>query len=300
MFCVPGSPPSGQDNRRRVCTAGRSLPSPFDPEQQPIPPEQIRISLQLRPGDRLDEATLGQAIERLFATGRYEDIVASGDEAASGVAVTFHTRSKYFLSHITVDGTVPPPGAEQLVNSAALNLGEGFDDETLTAAASQMQAMLRANGFFASTIRYETRNRDTAEQTDVRFIVEPGHRARFATPVLEGDPKFKPSRILRATGWPNPFSLHSWLRGGALSEWREVTDARVQRGLEKVRNTYVKKGFLMASVHLSAPDPRRGRQYGHATHQDRGWSEGGRSRRGRPCLPRDAKESAAHFPRAQH
>ena len=224
----------------------------FDPPQQPLPPEQIRISLTLHPGDRLDEAALGQAIERLYTTGRYEDIVVSGEISPNGVAVTFHTRSKYFLSHISVDGTMPPPSGDQLVNASALNLGDAFDEETLATAAGQMQAMLRANGFFASTIRYETRNHDTAEQTDVRFIVQPGRRARFATPVFEGDPKFTPSRILRATGWPNPFSLHSWFHGGALHEWRELTDARVQRGLEKVRNAYVKKGFLMASVHLSA------------------------------------------------
>ena len=232
---------------------GRPIASiAFDPPQQPIPPEQIRISLTLHPGDRLDEAALGQAIERLYTTGRYEDIVVSGESSPNGVAVTFHTRSKYFLSHISVDGAVPPPSGDQLVNASALNLGDAFDAETLVTAAGQMQAMLRANGFYASTIRYETQNRDTAEQTDVRFIVQPGHRARFATPVLEGDPKFKASRIVRSTGWPNPFSLHSWFHGGALHEWRELTDARVQRGLEKVRNAYVKKGFLMASVHLSA------------------------------------------------
>ncbi len=232
---------------------GRSIVSiAFDPPQQPIPPEQIRISLTLRPGDHLEEVALGQAIERLFATGRYEDIVATGESSGDGVALTFHTRSKYFLSHIWVEGMQPPPTGDQLVSASSLNLGDSFDQDTLANAVRQMQTMLRANGFFASTIRYETQNRDTAEQTDVRFIVEPGRRAHFATPVIEGDPKFKPSFIVRATGWKDPFSLHSWFRGGALSRWREVTDARAQRGLEKVRNGYVKKGFLMANIHLSA------------------------------------------------
>lgn len=31
-------------------------------------------------------------------------------------------------------------------------------------------------------------------------------------------------------------------------EWRELTDERVQRGLQKVRNPYVKKGFLRANA----------------------------------------------------
>lgn len=208
--------------------------------------------MPLKPGDRLEESTLGQAIEKLYATGRYEDIVVSGEPASNGVAVTFHTQAKHFLSRISVDGAVPPPTGEQMVSVSALNLGESYDDETIATAARQMQTLLRANGFFASSIRYEIQNRDTAEQAELRFTVETGHRARFARPVIEGDPKFKESRIIRATGWPNPFSLHSWFRRGILSEWREATDARVQRGVEKVRGVYVKKGFLMASVHLGS------------------------------------------------
>ena len=231
---------------------GRPIASiAFEPAQQPLPPEQIRLSVPLHAGDVLDEAALGQAIERLYATGRYEDIVVSGEPAPTGVAITFHTRSKLFLSRISVDGSAQPPSGEQLVSASALNLGESYDDETLATAVRQMQTLLRANGFFASTIRYEIQNRDSAEQAELRFVVEPGHRARFITPLIEGNPKFKPSLIIRATGWPNPFSLHSWFRRGTFSEWREVTDARVQRGLEKVRNAYVKKGFLMASVHLA-------------------------------------------------
>lgn len=230
---------------------GRPIASiAFDPVQQPLPPEQIRLSVPLHTGDALDEVSLGQAIERLYATGRYEDIVVSGEPAPAGVAVTFHTRSKSFLSRISVEGSAPPPTGEQLVSVSALNLGESYDEDTLATAVRQMQTLLRANGFFGSSIRYEIQNRDSAEQAELRFIVEPGHRARFATPAIEGDPKFKLSRIIRTTGWPNPFSLHSWFRRGTFNEWREVTDTRVQRGLEKVRGAYVKKGFLMASVHL--------------------------------------------------
>lgn len=234
---------------------GRPIASiAFDPPEQPIPPEQIRLSVPLHPGDRLDEVALGDAIGRLYATGHYEDIVVSGELSAGGVAITFHTQSRYFLSRISVSGSQPPPTGDQLVSVSALNLGESYDDESLAGAERQMQTMLRANGFFAATIRHEVQNRDSAEQAELRFTVEPGRRARFATPVIAGDPKFKPSRVIRTAGWFNQFSLHGWFRRGTLSEWREVTDSRVQRGLEKVRGAYVKRGFLMASVRLGALD----------------------------------------------
>jgi len=231
---------------------GRPIASiAFDPAQQPIPPEQIRLSVPLQTGDVLNEVALGQAIERLYATGRYADISVSGEAAPGGIALTFHTRSKYFLSRISAEGSIAPPTGEQLVSTTGLNLGESYDDDVLANAVKQMQALLRANGFFASKIRYEIQTQDSAEQADLRFLVEPGRRARFARPVFEGDPKFKPSRLIRTTGWANPFSLRNWLVRGTFSDWREVTDGRVQRGVERVRGVYVKKGYLMASVHLA-------------------------------------------------
>ena len=227
----------------------------FDPAAQPLLPEQMRVSLPLHVGDRLSETLLGEAITSLYATGRYDDIAVQGEAAGEGVALTFHTTPRYFLSRIAVDDTPTPPGSEQLSGASALNLGEAYDEEGVKRAMEQMQTLLRSNGFYGAKIRYETLKRDATEEVELRFIVQPGRRARFSAPKVEGETKFPTERIIRETAWR---ALVSWQGWGwpwwRWHEWREMTDARVQRGLERVRGMYAKQGYLMATVRLVALD----------------------------------------------
>jgi outer membrane protein assembly complex protein YaeT len=227
----------------------------FDPAEQPLPPQQMRLSLPLHVGDRLSETLLGQSITGLYATGRYEDIAAQGEPAGDGVALTFHTTPRYFLSRISVDDIPTPPGSEQLSGASALNLGEAYDEDSVARGVEHMQTLLRSNGFYGASIRYETLKRDATEEVELRFIVQPGRRARFAAPVVEGQTKFPAERIIRETEWRALVSWQGWawpwLRW---HEWHEMTDARVQRGLERVRGMYAKKGYLMATVRLLALD----------------------------------------------
>ncbi len=212
----------------------------------------MRASVGLQAGDRLSETRLSEAIERLYATGRYEDIVVEGEAAGEGVALTFHTTPRYFLSRIAVDEIAAPPSSEQLSNASALTLGEAYDEESVQRAMVQMQALLRANGLYGASIRYEARKRDPNEEVELRFIIQPGERAHFAPPLVEGQVKFPPERIIRETSWR---ALVSWEGWGwpwwRWRQWREVTDARVQRGLERVRALYADKGYLMATVRLA-------------------------------------------------
>ena len=217
----------------------------FEPVQQPILPEQIRLAVPFHAGDRLNELALSQAIERLYATGRYEHVDVNGELSGEGVALTFRTRPRYFLSRIAVEGVPAPPTREQLASSSALSLGEVFDDETVPEATRKMQALLRANGFFAATVEYKSSTSEPTEEVELTFTVKPGRRARFTAPVLAGDLRFDSGRILRATGWQ---SLFGW-RG-----WRELTDARLQHGVEHVRALYTRKGYLTSSVRLNALD----------------------------------------------
>ena len=76
----------------------------------------------------------------------------------------------------------------------------------------------------------------------IRFEVETGPRANFTTPVLDGDLKVNPNKIVDATGW------RRWL----LNSWKPVTQSRVRQGLEGVRKLYQKENRLEARVALAS------------------------------------------------
>jgi outer membrane protein assembly complex protein YaeT len=215
----------------------------FEPAKQPLTRDQLGLSLQIRPGDVLGEVELSKAIERLWATGRYRDIVVAAEGTAQGVELTFRTAPAFFVSGVWVLGVPEPPNPAQLTNSTRLNLGEPFDERLLPAAADNLLAVLRANGFQTAKVVYDTMEKAETEEMSIRFVVDPGPRARFTTPVFQGNPVLPEKKLIK---------LSSWQKWYGLRGWKDATDARVQRGLEKMQDEYRKAGYLRATVKLNA------------------------------------------------
>lgn len=231
--------------------AGQGTPSPFygqrissilfEPAKQPLTRDQLGLTLQIRPGDTLSEIELSHAIERLWATGRYSDIIVQAASAPDGVELTFQTKSAFFVSSVRVFGVPEPPNPAQLTNSTKINLGEPFDARILPEAVSSLQDVLRANGFYSAKVDYETMEKADTEEVSIRFHVDPGPRARFSRPSFTGNLAFSEKKLIALTGWQRRFRLRAW---------HPVTDARVQRGVSRLQDGYRKAGYLRASVRL--------------------------------------------------
>lgn len=213
----------------------------FEPAKQPLTRDQLGLTLQVRPGDTLAEIELSKAIERLWATGRYSDIIVEAETTPDGVELTFRTRPAYFISGVRVAGAPEPPNPAQLTNSTKMNLGEPFDERMLPDAVSSLQDVLRANGFYFAKVSYETVERPETEEMSIRFNVDPGQRARFSRPSFSGNLALSEKKLIRLTGWRRWFGLHGW---------QPVSDARVKRGVSRIQDAYRKAGYLRATVLL--------------------------------------------------
>lgn len=213
----------------------------FDPARQPLTRDQLGLALQIRPGDTLEETALAQAVGRLWATGRFADIVVRAEEANGGVALTFETKPAFFVSLVDVDPVPEPPSVAQLGNSTRLSLGDPFDEDMLPEAAENLKELLRSNGYYGARVQYETVQRQETGETDIRFHIEPGRRARFARPEFEGSLLKSEKSLIRRTGWQRWFGLRGW---------QELTSARLQRGLDRMQDAYRKQGYLRSSVRL--------------------------------------------------
>jgi len=220
----------------------------FDPKEQPIPASELFEMLPLKSKRPFRMAEVRASIERLFATGRYADIAVDAELRDSAVIVRFLTKSNWFVGRVTVEGVPLPPSRGQLVNATQLDLGKPLYEEDLPAAVQRLAETLRANGFFDHRIRYELRREPRTQQIDIRFLVEPGRRARYAEPVIRGATLLPARKVARATRWKG------W-RG-----WKKVTQARTQQGLEEIRKLFQKQQHLMVQVGLEKIeyDPRTG------------------------------------------
>jgi outer membrane protein assembly complex protein YaeT len=218
----------------------------LEPADQPLSRDQIGQSVVIRPGDTFTEVRLGEAVRRLFATGRYKDIEADVEETASGLVLTFRTTPAYFLSQLTIEGVSGPPSQAVLNSATRLDLGSEVEDEThLPAAVEGLRETLRANGYMNPKIDFEIEHSPRNQEAFLKFLIDPGVRARFAPPVFTGDPRKNEMPLVRATGW------RKWWGFGP---FQPATERRVQEGLEKLRSSYLKRNHLMSQVRLVSLD----------------------------------------------
>lgn len=217
----------------------------FSPADQPLSRDQLGLLVGLRPGDTLTEKNLALAIENLYLSGRYEDIVADAELRGEVVAVTFRTTSRYFVSRVMVEGVPDPPNPGRLQSATQLDLGRAFRQEELSAAADRLLDVLRANGFHFAAVSHETTRRDATEEVDILFTVVPGERASIARPAFTGNLQMSERSLIRTTGWLKWFGLRGF---------KEVTENRIQTGVDNIRNAYLKKNYLESTVRLTEMD----------------------------------------------
>jgi len=212
----------------------------FEPAEQPLTRDQLGLALQIRPPDVFDARRVSQAIERLYASGRFATIeVDASLNSAGGVVLAFRTTPSFFISRVTVDRIPEPPNREQLESATRLELGEPYDDSMLPEAASQLTALLRGNGFYSPKITWETARRDSTEEVDVRFHVDPGARARFATPVFQGRLEYTPQKLIKTTNW-----LKWWGYRG----YKPFSEPLLGKGIERLRGLYLEHDNLQARI----------------------------------------------------
>jgi outer membrane protein insertion porin family len=236
--CFSATAQLSQLEGRRIVDIQFSPPAPLDPAD-------LAKALPLKKGEPLRAQDVSRAIDGLFATGRFDDIVAEAEPSADGVIVRFVTKNVWFVGGVSVEGRIiTDPNRGQIVSAAQFSLGNPFHDEDVTHAAQSIQNLLEANGLYEAKLTPTIERDNEAQQVFITFQVKEGKRAKYEMPVIQGDTKLPDSTILRATGWRLPV-IH-W--------WRQVTNSRTHKGIQGVLGKYQGQDRLIARVDLQKLD----------------------------------------------
>jgi len=212
---------------------------------QTLDPADLNRALPFHKGDALRADDVASAIDNLFATGRFEDIIAEAEPSGDGVILHFITQLTWFVGGVSVEGKiVNPPNRGQIASSAQLNLGTPFRDEDVTRARDAIAELLKSNGLFEAEVTPQLTRDASAQQVFLSFRIAERRRAKYDTPVIQGETRLSDATILRATGWRIPI-IH-W--------WRQVTALRTRTGLAGVAAQYQKRDRLKARVELQKFD----------------------------------------------
>ncbi len=239
----------------------------FAPSRQPLEPETISKILPLKRGEPFHTADARDAIQRLYATGRYDDIAIDGTPRNGGVLVRITTRNSWFTGRVEIEGDIPePPNAGQLVTASRLDLGQPFDPAKIKLAEENMRRLLIANGFYDSRVESESQYDDLTQQVNLTFTITARHRARFSDPAIKSDNQvLTDQQIVRASHW-------HWM---FIPLWHQVTQQRVNNGVEKIRMKYQSANRLLATVSLDSVDHDETRTQPRRTsplRPDRSWT----------------------------
>ena len=223
----------------------------FRPVEQPLPRPELDRMLGFEAGSALEAAAVREAIERLYASGRFSDIAVEANAEGEGVALVFATEPTYFISRVSIEGESEPPNRNQLVNSTELELGGPFHEDAVEAALARIQERLRANGLYNASIQHRIDKIDVTEEASIYFDLDAGGRAHFGGVQMSAkDPMTLDQRdsLIRATDW------HRGLGFFPLPGWRALTENRLQTGLENLRRQLQKDDRLQARVTLERLD----------------------------------------------
>jgi len=215
------------------------------PNGQPLDPADLKRVLPLQKGQPLHSSDVARAIDGLFATGLFDDIVVEAEPSDQGVIIRFVTQNARFLGGTVIEGKVmESPNRAQVDSAAQLSLGSLFHDDDVTQAVDRIHRLLQSNGFYEATVTPSVESGTDAQQVFLTFNIHEGQRAKYEMPSFSGVTKLPDATVLRATGWRFPV-IH-W--------WRHVTSSRTRGGVQGVLKKYADQDRLKARVELKKLD----------------------------------------------
>jgi outer membrane protein assembly complex protein YaeT len=216
----------------------------FSPPQT-LDPADLGKHQPLRPGQPLRAEDVANAIDSLFATGRFQDISVEAEPSGDGVIIRFVTQNTLFVGGVSVQGKVAiPPNRGQIASTAQLDLGAPFREEDLNQAVDAIKKILESNGLYEAQVTPKVEREESAQQVFITFQLKENRRAKYEKPIIQGESGLSDDTILRATGWRIPI-IH-W--------WRQTTDARTRNGVQGLLSKLQGQGRLTAKVDLQKLD----------------------------------------------
>jgi outer membrane protein assembly complex protein YaeT len=206
-----------------------------------VPPEEAAALLAATPlkvGEPLTRESLHDAMQALFATGRFADIQAEADRTdTTGVRLRFLTVANFFAGMVTIEGVSNNPSANQLASATRLQLGELYTHEKLDRALAGIQRVMEENGFHQSKVTISEQRDEQQHQVNMTFHVVPGPRAVVGEIAVEGDAGYSKEQVEEIA------HLHSGV---------PVLSNRITRALQRIRSRYQKQDRLLAQVEVAS------------------------------------------------
>jgi outer membrane protein assembly complex protein YaeT len=157
------------------------------------------------------------------------------EEVEGGVKLVFVARARWFVGIVRVQGAPSALEEESLALATHLRLGQPLNEEDLKAAEYRLTQVFAENAYYEARIQHLVRPDPVTQEAQVVFFVTPGKPALLSKIEFEGQTLESPDRLARVAGWRTR---------------RQLTSAKLEKGLSKLRQFYQKRQRLTAAVNV--------------------------------------------------
>ena len=186
-------------------------------------------------GEPLERSRISASLKNIYATGRFLELRADTHSKGAGVEVVFVGRAQFFVGVVIVEGAPRTFNPESLASGTRLRLGQPLSETDLTKAQQHLAATLAEEGYYGARITHTVRLDSETQEAEIHFSIVAGQPAVLSTVEIQGHPIVPPERLVAVARW----------RPG-----RRMTSTRLERGLLRIHQFYLKQGRLLAYTNV--------------------------------------------------
>jgi len=198
--------------------------------------DMLPAELAQKVGEPLDPQKVRESTRRLFASGRYRDIVVRGVRQGNGVTLIFAGMPRYYVGRVTIAGVKNDRLTSALEVATKLSPGKAFTESQIAAGTDGVRQVLEQNGYYESKISAKTTTDVAGDQVNATYTVDVGPQARVGQVLVEG----------ANLG----FTTEEFRKKSKLKEKSKVGRETISNALDRLRKQYQKNNHLEATVTL--------------------------------------------------
>ncbi|MGI8785016.1 MAG: outer membrane protein assembly factor BamA [Acidobacteriota bacterium] len=196
--------------------------------------------IELQPGEPYLAAKIALSLRRLHSSGVFFDIQVEAIPNGPNIDLTFHLYRKYLVRdlHLTGDPELPD---RDLRREVQVREGEPYLAERLEEAAERLRSFYEASGYPTATVQIQPETDLEKAEVHVDFEINADNQIRFGALRFEIEGPATEAEVRKAFLPRKAFHLRASNR---------YTRARVEEGLQRLREHFALKGYLDSVVDI--------------------------------------------------
>ena len=210
----------------------------------------IRAESGLAPGP-MNYRSLERGIKAIYATGQFDDVVASCELSGGKAALTISVRERPLLGAVDVTGT-DRLSRSSVRDKVDLLVGKPVDPAQVAHAVKRIDSLYQSSGYYLARVKPETTV--VNGQVNLIFRVDEGRRLAVSGVQVDGNQSVSDKSVVGAMSTkPEGFF---WWKKGELDNDKFAADIG-----EKIPGLFASRGFIDAQVLKDSiiVDPARGK-----------------------------------------